>query len=87
MSVLDNLDYRCSAAIQKKNTEDRRQIADICYPSPVQSLYKRKDFDMKNSNFSKSFESSGTAIAETMRETKPAAVVSVKAYGPHINGK
>jgi 1,4-alpha-glucan branching enzyme len=51
-----------------------------------QSLYKRKEFDMKNSNYSKSFESSGTAIAETMREAKPAAVVAVKAYGPHIMG-
>ncbi len=41
---------------------------------------------MKNSKFSKNFESSGTAIAETMREAKPAAVVPVKAYGPHQMG-
>ena len=41
---------------------------------------------MKNFKFSKSTESQGTAIAETMREAKPAAVVPVKAYGPHQMG-
>jgi 1,4-alpha-glucan branching enzyme len=41
---------------------------------------------MKNSKFSKSFESSGTAIAETMREAKPAVSAPVKAYGPRQMG-
>jgi 1,4-alpha-glucan branching enzyme len=41
---------------------------------------------MKNSKFSQGFESSGTAIAETMRQVRPDAVVPVKAYGPHQAG-
>jgi 1,4-alpha-glucan branching enzyme len=50
------------------------------------SVYKRKDYDMRNSKFSKSNESSGTAIAETMRQAKPAATVPLKAYGPRQIG-
>lgn len=41
---------------------------------------------MRNSKFSKSTESSGTAIAETMRQSKPAVAAPVKAYGPHQMG-
>ncbi|MGA2094482.1 MAG: isoamylase early set domain-containing protein [Sedimentisphaerales bacterium] len=41
---------------------------------------------MRNSKFSKSTESSGTAIAETMREAKPAVSAPVKAYGPRQMG-
>ncbi|MGA2094481.1 MAG: hypothetical protein ABSH16_13940, partial [Sedimentisphaerales bacterium] len=35
MSVLDNLDYRCETATQKKKTEDRRQTTDVRHPSSV----------------------------------------------------
>jgi 1,4-alpha-glucan branching enzyme len=41
---------------------------------------------MKNSKFSKSFESSGTAIAETIREARPSVAAPVKAYGPRQMG-
>ena len=41
---------------------------------------------MRNSKFSKSNETSGTAIAETTQHAGPAAAAPVKAYGPHQMG-